>query len=516
MKPSLPTILQQAYLFFRSHPIILSILITLSLLLLYSTTRRGGKVVINWPIFGMFPSLITNNHRLLDFSADLLRESDYTFSFKGPWLLGMDFILTCDPNNANHMFNLHFSNYPKGQEFSEIFDILGNGIFNVNGDSWTDQRKMAHAFMSTRRFRSHVGESTKVKVTRVVLPLLNHIAEIDKVVDLSDVFMRFTFDTTCALVLGVDPGCLSFEFPSIPFAKALEHIEEVLLYRHTVPMAWWKLLRRLNLGEEKKMAEAIMVVDEFIGQCIRERRESAQKIDNEEEFTDLLASYIGHSDDKFLRDTLLTFLGAGKDTTGAALVWLFWLVANSPDVERKILEELVSLRPRDTSMNGDMTVFDAEETDTLVYLHAVLCETLRLYPSVPFNHKEALDSDLLPCGHKVRPRTKIIFHMYAMGRMKGIWGKDCLEFRPERWITEKGTLKHEPSYKFIAFHSGPRSCLGKSTAFTQIKSMVAAIMYNFRVQVVDGHVVEPKISIVIQAKNGLMVKLKKREVKERY
>lgn len=105
---------------------------------------------------------------------------------------------------------------------------------------------------------------------------------------------------------------------------------------------------------------------------------------------------------------------------------------------------------------------------------------------------------------------KVIFSLYAMGRMKFIWGKDCREFKPERWISERGKVKHEPSYKFLAFNAGPRTCLGKEVAFTQMKSVAAAIIHNYNVQVVKGHRVHPNVSVILYIKNGLKVRVTKR------
>lgn len=95
--------------------------------------------------------------------------------------------------------------------------------------------------------------------------------------------------------------------------------------------------------------------------------------------------------------------------------------------------------------------------------------------------------------------------------MEGVWGKDCLEFKPERWISAGGRIRHEPSYKFLSFNCGPRTCLGKDTAFAQMKTVAAALIWNFDVEVVEGHIVEPKVSIILHVKNGLMVKLKERK-----
>lgn len=80
-----------------------------------------------------------------------------------------------------------------------------------------------------------------------------------------------------------------------------------------------------------------------------------------------------------------------------------------------------------------------------------------VYPPVPFEHKRAVKPEVLANGIEASPSVRIMFATYAMGRMQGVWGRDCSEFRPERWISREGRLKHEPSYKFRSFNCGPRT-----------------------------------------------------------
>ncbi|GKV25280.1 hypothetical protein SLEP1_g34740 [Rubroshorea leprosula] len=216
-------------------------------------------------------------------------------------------------------------------------------------------------------------------------------------------------------------------------------------------------------------------------------------------------------DDQYLRDTILSYMLAGRDTTSSALTWFFWLLSKNPQVEIKILEELKSKVPIKEEYSSDKRrVFEIEEVKNLVYLHGALSEALRLYPPVPMEHKEPLQPDTLPSGHHVIPTTKILFSFYAMGRMESIWGEDCLEFRPERWVSERGGIKHEPSFKFVAFNAGPRTCLGKEMAWCQMKAVAATIVYNYRVGVVEGHPVVAKGSIILHMKHGLRVKVTSR------
>ncbi|GJY70559.1 elongation factor 2, partial [Tanacetum coccineum] len=131
-----------------------------------------------------------------------------------------------------------------------------------------------------------------------------------------------------------------------------------------------------------------------------------------------------------------------------------------------------------------------KELDKLIYLHGGICEALRLYPPVALEHKAPLKADVLPSGHVIDANTRIILCFYSMGRMEDIWGEDCMDFKPERWFTKDGGIKHEPSYKFTAFHAGPRTCLGKEMGFIQIKMVAASIISRYRVELVEGHKVD--------------------------
>ncbi|KAJ6288978.1 hypothetical protein OIU76_024877 [Salix suchowensis] len=300
----------------------------------------------------------------------------------------------------------------------------------------------------------------------------------------------------------------------------MDDAEEAIFYRHIWPELFLKLQRWLGFGREQKLKEARRTLDRMVAEYISRKREELSKKTitvEDEDGVDLLTSYMSlpeilglKTHDKFLRDTIVNFFLAGRDTTSSALTWFFWLVSQNPQVESRIREELKAFIPAEERENWRL--FSTQELSNLVYLHGALCETLRLYPPVPFQHKEPLESDVLPTGHPVGPNMLVLFSVYVMGRMASIWGPDCLEFKPERWISESGKIKHEPSYKFLAFNAGPRTCLGKGVAFTQMKAVAAAIIHNYQVQVVEGHPVTPSSSIILHMKHGLKARLSRKWV----
>ena len=132
---------------------------------------------------------------------------------------------------------------------------------------------MAHTHFKNNRFRDFLMKTSRKKVEKGLVPILQKATKETKPINLQDVLQRFTFDAKCILVCGVDPGCLSAELPTVPFARAVDDANEAVLRRHTVPRFWWKLLRRLNMGMEKKLADAWEIIDEFIEKQISVRRE---------------------------------------------------------------------------------------------------------------------------------------------------------------------------------------------------------------------------------------------------
>ena len=138
---------------------------------------------------------------------------------------------------------------------------------------------------------------------------------------------------------------------------------------------------------------------------------------------------------------------------------------------------------------------------------------------MPINSRLTVNDDILPDGTFVGKGWFADYSAYAMGRMERLWGKDCREFKPERWLDENGVYQALDQYKYPVFHGGFRMCLGKEMAYVQMKSVVVAIIYEFEVEVVDGggtpdKMVDPPytLSLLLSMKNGLPVKLKKRQL----
>ncbi|XP_075657551.1 cytochrome P450 86B1-like [Castanea sativa] len=516
-------------LFFLKHIQIIELFIAFFVFIaIHSLRQKKHHGLPIWPVLGMLPSLVSGlRDNMYDWISDILINQNGTFMFKGPSFSSLNCVVTSDPRNIEHLLKTKFPNFPKGPFFRDtVRDLLGNGIFSADDETWQRQRKTASIEFHSAKFRQLTTESLLELVHSRLLPVLENSIKQSLTIDLQDILLRLTFDNVCMIAFGVDPGCLRPGLPEIPFAKAFEDATEATVLRFVTPTCIWKIMRYFNLGMEKKLKNSIKGVDEFAEDVIRTRKkELSLQFDNNmsKKRSDLLTVFMGLKDEdghpfsnRFLRDICVNFILAGRDTSSVALSWFFWLLHQNPMVEERILEEICGIvSEREEVKKGECqsVIFRPEEIKKMDYLQAALSDALRLYPSVPVDHKEVVEDDIFPDGTILKKGTKVIYAIYAMGRMEGIWGKDCREFKPERWLRD-GRFISESAYKFTAFNGGPRLCLGKDFAYYQMKFVAASVIYRYHVKVVEKHPVEPKLALTMYMKHGLKVILYRRDESE--
>lgn len=120
-------------------------------------------------------------------------------------------------------------------------------------------------------------------------------------------------------------------------------------------------------------------------------------------FIELSEASESNSTDKYLRDVVLNFVIAGRDTTATTLSWAIYMIMTHADVYNKLYSELKSFEEDQAKEeNVSLLQYDTEDLESfsrrvkqfagllnydslgrLYYLHAVITETLRLYPAVP-------------------------------------------------------------------------------------------------------------------------------------
>ncbi|CAD6342320.1 unnamed protein product [Miscanthus lutarioriparius] len=402
----------------------------LLLLALYIARRRrgGGKSRNYPPVAGTMFHQLLNFGRLMEYHTELAHRYR-TFRMLTPTC---NYVYTVEPANVEYILKTNFANYGKGR------------------------------------------------------------------LDVADLLMRSTLDSIFKVGFGVGLGVLSGcnDEGAAAFARAFDDASEQVLYRFFDLS--WKLKRLLNISSEATMKGSIRTIDGFvygvidrkIEQMGRDQQEFAKKEDILSRFLMERESDPGCFDNKYLRDIILNFVIAGRDTTAGTLSWFLYVLCRNQHIQDRVAREVraaATTGDRDVGVQEFVAFLTEDAISRMQYLHAVLTETLRLYPAVPIDVKCCFSDDTLPDGYAVKKGDMVNYQPYPMGRMEFLWGADAEEFRPERWLDDDGVFVPESPFKFTAFQAGPRVCLGKEFAYRQMKIFAAVLLYLFRFEMWEAN-----------------------------
>ncbi|EEE63553.1 hypothetical protein OsJ_18369 [Oryza sativa Japonica Group] len=461
------------------------------------------------PVLGNTVEFIRNRRRFFDWYTDLLRASPSgAIEAWGPFGAGHAVTTAC-PAAVEHLLRGNFGNYVRGASFrAAMSELIGDGLFAADGRLWSVQRKVASYAFSSRALRRFSDDVLAVHLRGGLLPFLDAAAASGEAVDLQDALRRFAFDSICHVAFGVESSTLletaredSGRHEAL-FA-AFDAAVEISFRRALAPFTLVRKLTGLvNVGSSRRLREAIGVIDDYAMSVVESKEAACRDRDSEDVDPDLLSRFMAAMDEEDGGEP------GRHDTTSSALTWLFWLLAANPRCERRVRDE-VSRSP-DGDGGGDAKGMHTH------YLHAAITEAMRLYPPVPFNGRVAVGDDVLPGGAAVRAGWFANYSAYAMGRMERLWGEGCLEFSPERWLRDGGEFVAVDAARYPVFHAGPRACLGKEMAYVQMKTVAAAVLRRFSVEVAaPAPAMESppayEMTATMKMKGGLWVRLRKRE-----
>jgi cytochrome P450 len=398
---------------------------------------------------------------------------------------------TVDPQNIQTILSLKFKDYELGgRRRRNIIPIVGHGIFTTDGKAWERSRTILRPFFGKgtggglEGVETHVGELIRV-IERRIQGGDGWTME----VDLLDLFLRFSMDSTTEFLFGKTAGSqLELEGVaglssvasgrSMTFFEACEIASAWAGFRFFIPEWTWPFTALPFTARYRRIKKAVRLVPEVAGKYVKEALERGQKErwscpegfdlngnqggDREGKKFVLLEALAAEIQNPIaLRDELLQVLIASRETTAYLLSWCFLLLSLHPDFFTHIRASILSNFPSDTP----------PETITPSALKACkpltnfLYETLRLYPITPFNGRVALRDTVLPTGGgpsgkepvAVRKGQLVTYSVYVMHRRLDIWGEDADAFRPERWEGRK------IGWEYLPFNGGPRICLGRES-----------------------------------------------------
>ena len=164
--------------------------------------------------------------------------------------------------------------------------------------------------------------------------------------------------------------------------------------------------------------------------------------------------------------SIITFVGAGHETTANTLAWTLFLLAKHPSVLSAVEAEIDACHSEDV----------ARWPEQLVLTRAVVNEAMRLYPPAPIMSRIASVADEI-LGVKISRGSTIIIAPYIIHRHHSLWERPDY-FHPERFLPSAKD-KIVP-YAFLPFGAGPRVCIGQRLSQVEAVIVLATLLRSFR------------------------------------
>ncbi|KAL5780384.1 hypothetical protein ACOSQ2_011121 [Xanthoceras sorbifolium] len=245
-------------------------------------------------------------------------------------------------------------------------------------------------------------------------------------------------------------------------------------------------LRWLDLGgHEKAMKKTAAELDFHVQGWLEEhkRKRVSGKInsDHVEDFMDVMLSILEDAKlstseaDKINKATCLALIMAASDTTRVTLIWTLSQLLNNRDVLKKAQQELDTFIGRERAP-------DESDMKNLVYLQAIIKETLRLNPAAPLSVPHESLEDCTVGGCHVPAGTRLLVNIWKIHRDPRVWS-DPYMFKPERFLTtHKDFDVKGQNFEFIPFSSGRRMCPGFSFALQIMQLTLATLLHGFEIE----------------------------------
>ncbi|OBA60952.1 cytochrome P450 [Mycobacterium sp. 1100029.7] len=245
-----------------------------------------------------------------------------------------------------------------------------------------------------------------------------------------------------------------------------ELLQPLLDLTHQLPQAV-ALQQRLNSPGHRRALAARVRLNDFIDATIAAARDEPRLDDR------LLAMMIsgrgeeGYSlSDNEIRDSIISLITAGYETTSGALAWAIYTLLTLPGAWDAAADEVRRV------LGGRAPV--AADLESLTYLNGVVHETLRLYPPAVISARRVM-RDLSFDGHRIHAGRLLIFSAYVTHRLPELWPHPCA-FRPQRWDPESADYRKPAPHEFIPFSGGLHRCIGAVLATTELTVMLARLV----------------------------------------
>ncbi|KAL4068755.1 cytochrome P450 [Scleroderma yunnanense] len=450
---------------------------------------------------------------------------EYGAAFEVPIGLGGKRIILCDPKAIAHFYARDTWTYTMINLERTLYKrMVGKGLLLSPGDDHKRQRKSMTPAFSPIAIRNiaPIFYNCAYKVKAAWESLIDMDGKDTSIIEVQNWMNHISLDSVGNAGFSHDFGSLDGRPSSITKlfdafvapSKRSAIYDVITLFLHMFPV----LVTFLPTPMVKLFGEMEVTMQGICEKLLeRTRKEKELGILDGNTDRSIIGSLIKakdaqsalHLDLEEVLGLMKTLMVAGYETTSAGMTWALLELAQHPDIQSKLREELLSF--------GADPTYD-QMNSSLPYLDAVVHESLRLHPSNPEIIREAAEDDVIPLSEPVRTKsgklvdsisiargTIVGVPISCINRSNSVWGPDAKVFRPERWLKEdipKKAQEFRGHRHLLSFSDGAKICIGKGFAITEIKAVLSVLVKNFVLEMKDG------LDTQVESSRGMLVRPK--------
>lgn len=399
------------------------------------------------PLIGHLPEV---RRRPAEFFLELARRyGDLVYLRLGP----QHVYLVNHPDLIGELLTVQYASLVKSRFLDRARVLLGDGLLTANGAAHLRKRRLVQPAFHRRRLAGYARNMVEcAEAARGRL-------QTGQTVDLGAAMMRLTLAIVGRTLFATD-----VEDRASAVGQAMNTITELF---DVLILPFSEHLDKLPfLPVARRLAGARRTLDLTVRSIIQQRASEAG--DHGDLLSMLLAARDeegGRLTDAEVRDEVLTLFLAGHETTANALTWTWLLLAQNPECERRMHEEI------DEVLGGRLPEFG--DVPALRYTERVLAEAMRLYPPAWALGRRAIAPVHL-AGRTLPPGSVFVLSPYVTHR-DARWWPEPEQFNPERFLSEA-----RPKFAYFPFGGGPRVCIGERFAWMEGVLLLASLAQRWR------------------------------------
>ncbi len=445
------------------------------------------------------PSRLTIIRTILRNPLELWGEPSYTL----PWIMTRFFrertLIVNDPGLIKHVLVDNASNYRMSDIRQLILrPILRDGLLTAEGPVWKRSRKAVAPVFTPRHAQGFAGQmlSQSEGYVRKYEEVGSEGKVFDIAVDMTELTFAILAETLFSGEIVTEGDNFADDVNQLLHRMGRVDPMDLLRAPSWVP-------RVTRIGGQKVLDKFRGIVRDTMNLRLdKMRRDRAAAPDD---FLTLLLEKTGPDGLTMeeIEDNILTFIGAGHETTARALAWTLYCVANSPHIREAMEAEI----DRVLSTGAEPVAW----LDLMPHVRAAFEEAMRLYPPAPSINRASIADDewTSPSGERVEipAGITVLIMPWTLHRHALYWDKPRA-FMPERFLPEnRGTINR---FQYLPFGAGPRVCIGATFALQEAVIALAVMMHRFRFDLTDETNPWPVQKLTTQPQGGLPMRVSRR------